>query len=105
MADGRRIVHGRRRSDDDFATADRRAEMAQVTVRYWAGAREAAGRDEERVEADALDDLVQQLAGRTAALAQVLSVSSLLVDGLIAARSRVLSDGEIVEVLPPFAGG
>jgi molybdopterin synthase sulfur carrier subunit len=105
MADGRRIVHGRRRSDDDFATADRRAEMAQVTVRYWAGAREAAGRDEEPVDADALDDLVRQLAGRTPALAQVLSVSSLLVDGLIAAPSRVLSDGETVEVLPPFAGG
>jgi molybdopterin synthase sulfur carrier subunit len=79
--------------------------MAQVTVRYWAGAREAAGRDEEPVDADALADLVRQLAGRTPALAQVLSVSSLLVDGLISAPSRVLSDGETVEVLPPFAGG
>ena len=58
--------------------------MAQVTVRYWAGARDAAGRDEELVVADAVGDLVQQLAHRTPALAEVLSVSSLLVDGLVA---------------------
>ncbi len=32
--------------------------MAEVTVRYWAGAREAAGRDEEGVSADRLADLV-----------------------------------------------
>ena len=79
--------------------------MAQVTVRYWAGAREAAGLDEEVLAADAVGDLVQQLAHRTPALADVLSVSSLLVDGLISPPSRVLSDGETVEVLPPFAGG
>ena len=79
--------------------------MAQVTVRYWGGAREAAGLDEEVLAADAVGDLVQQLAHRTPALADVLSVSSLLVDGLISPPSRVLSDGETVEVLPPFAGG
>jgi sulfur-carrier protein len=79
--------------------------MAQVTVRYWAGAREAAGRDQEDLRADQLGDLVQQLAHRTPALAEVLSVSSLLVDGLISQPSRRLADGEVVEVLPPFAGG
>ncbi len=79
--------------------------MAQVTVRYWAGAREAAGRDEEGLQADQLGDLVRLLAHRTPALAEVLSVSSLLVDGLVSAPSRVLADGDVVEVLPPFAGG
>ena len=79
--------------------------MAQVTVRYWAGAREAAGLDEEAVAADRLGDLVQQLAHRSPALAQVLSLSSLLVDGLVSPPSRALADGEVVEVLPPFAGG
>jgi molybdopterin converting factor small subunit len=79
--------------------------MAQVTVRYWAGAREAAGRDEEVLAAERLGDVVQQLAHRTPALAEVLSVSSLLVDGLVSPPSRVLADGEVVEVLPPFAGG
>ncbi|MDP9221831.1 MAG: MoaD/ThiS family protein [Actinomycetota bacterium] len=79
--------------------------MAEVTVRYWAGARDAAGRDDEAVRAEDLGDLVQQLAHRSPALAEVLSVSSLLVDGLVAAPSRVLADGDVVEVLPPFAGG
>ncbi len=79
--------------------------MAQVTVRFWAGAREAAGQDQESARADRLGDLVQQLAHGRPALAEVLSVSSLLVDGLISPPSRVLADGEVVEVLPPFAGG
>jgi len=79
--------------------------VAQVTVRYWAGARDAAGQDEESVAADALGDLVRQLAHRTPALAQVLSVSSLLVGGQLSQPTRVLVDGDVVEVLPPFAGG
>jgi molybdopterin converting factor small subunit len=79
--------------------------MAEVTVRYWAGAREAAGLEQEALRADRLGDLVQTLAHRAPALAEVLSVSSLLVDGLVAPPSRVLADGDVVEVLPPFAGG
>jgi molybdopterin synthase sulfur carrier subunit len=79
--------------------------MAEVTVRYWAGAREAAGRDDEPASADSLGELVHLLAHRSPALAQVLSVSSLLVDGLVSPPSRALADGETVEVLPPFAGG
>ena len=79
--------------------------MADVTVRYWAGARAAAGVDDERLQADTVDDLVQQLSARTPALAPVLALSSLLVDGLVARGPVDLADGAVVEVLPPFAGG
>ena len=79
--------------------------MAQVTVRYWAGAQAAAGLEQEVLEAGELGELVRVLAHRDPALAEVLSVSSLLVDGLISPPSRALADGETVEVLPPFAGG
>jgi sulfur-carrier protein len=79
--------------------------MAQVTVRYWAGAQAAAGLEQEVLQADELGELVRVLAHRGPALAEVLSVSSLLVDGLISPPSRALADGETVEVLPPFAGG
>jgi sulfur-carrier protein len=79
--------------------------VAQVTVRYWAGARDAAGRDEEPMSADVLGELVQQLAQRRPALAEVLRVSSLLVDGQVGRPMRPLADGDVVEVLPPFAGG
>lgn len=79
--------------------------MANVTVRFWAGARAAAGHDEEELQAGAVGDVVQQLARRDAGLAEVLAVSSLLVDGLVARPSQTLADGDVVEVLPPFAGG
>ena len=78
--------------------------MADVTVRYWAGARAAAGRDHERLTAGSTDELVRDLSGR-AGLARVLAVSSLLVDGRVVRGDVPLADGQVVEVLPPFAGG
>ncbi|MEO7745566.1 MAG: MoaD/ThiS family protein [Actinomycetota bacterium] len=79
--------------------------MAVVTVRYWAGARAAAGRDDESVTAGSAHELVASLSSRTPALAPVLELSSLLVDGLVVHDDVVLADGQVVEVLPPFAGG
>ena len=79
--------------------------MADVTVRYWAGARAAAGVDDELLQADTVDDLVTRLSARTPARAPVLALSSLLVDGLVARGPVTLADGAVVEVLPPFAGG
>ena len=79
--------------------------MAQVTVRYWAGAREAAGLDEEVLAADAVGDLVQQLAHRTPGPrrgAQREFVARRRADLATVPGAR---DGETVEVLPPFAGG
>ena len=79
--------------------------MADVTVRYWAGARAAAGRDDERLQASSVTDVVARLSARTPALAPVLSLSSLLVDGRVVRTDMSLADGQVVEVLPPFAGG
>ena len=79
--------------------------MADIEVRYWAGARAAAGVERDRVTATSVADLVAELSERTPALVPVLAVSSLLVDGLVVTRERALADGEVIEVLPPFAGG
>lgn len=79
--------------------------MATVTVRYWAGAREAAGCDDESVSAAATAELVAELSARTPALAPVLARSSLLVDGRVVRDDVLLADGQVIEVLPPFAGG
>lgn len=81
--------------------------MASITVRYFAGARAAAGRDEEKVSATDLAALLDELAGRHGvALVRVLDVASFLVDGT-ACRDRraALPAGCTVDVLPPFAGG
>ncbi|SOD95145.1 MoaD/ThiS family protein [Blastococcus haudaquaticus] len=78
-----------------------------VTVRYFAGARAAAGVDTEAREAASLDELVGQIvADHGEKLERVLTACSFLVDGTsVRDRALVLSPGAVVDVLPPFAGG
>ena len=78
-----------------------------MTVRYWAGARAAAGRAEEAVEAGTVGELLSRIGARPP-LARVLDASSLLVDGTAVRRDdreHPLPAGAVVDVLPPFAGG
>jgi molybdopterin synthase sulfur carrier subunit len=78
-----------------------------VTVRYFAGARAAAGVDTETRDARSLDDLVQQIvAAHGQKLERVLTACSFLVDGT-STRDRTvqLAPGAVVDILPPFAGG
>lgn len=80
----------------------------QLTVRYFAGARAAAGRPEETAPAGrSLDELVDELSARHGEqLAMVLKAASFLVDGVVCHdRQAPLSGGVTVDVLPPFAGG
>ncbi|ULE35347.1 MoaD/ThiS family protein [Mycobacterium sp. IDR2000157661] len=81
----------------------------QVTVRYFAAARAAAGNDEETIRlqpATTLAELVASLSARGENLAKVLLRCSFLCNG-VAVRddTMVLSDAQTVDVLPPFAGG
>ena len=81
-----------------------------ITVRYFAGARAAAGVDEETVPAGAsLAGLVTSLGERHGArLSAVLRSASFLVDGVACRdhdRDRVLPEATVVDILPPFAGG
>ncbi|SHF77073.1 Molybdopterin converting factor, small subunit [Jatrophihabitans endophyticus] len=78
--------------------------MAVVTVRYWAGAKRAAGVDHEMLAADTVGRLRAVLAERPALL-QLSVVASFLVDGQRAHDTTALGDGAEVDVLPPFAGG
>ncbi|MEV0153480.1 MoaD/ThiS family protein [Micromonospora sp. NPDC050686] len=80
----------------------------ELTVRYFAGARAAAGRPEETVPAGrSLDELAAELAARHGeGLARVLRVASFLVDGVTCHdRNTPLPAGATIDVLPPFAGG
>jgi molybdopterin converting factor small subunit len=80
-----------------------------VTVRYFAAAQAAAGAESETVTmrpGASLADLVDNLAGRNARLATVLSRCSYLCDGIaVRDRTSVLRPGDTIDVLPPFAGG
>ena len=85
--------------------------MAIVTMRYWAAAKDAAGVAEHQLTADTLAAALTAAleANGGAPLKAVLDRSSFLVDGTPvgrrAADSVVLADGNVIEVLPPFAGG
>jgi len=77
-----------------------------VTVRYWAAARAAAGVAEERLAGDTLGDVL--IAARLAhgeQLGRVLARCSYLVDAVRARPDTLVTEGSVIEVLPPFAGG
>lgn len=84
----------------------------RVTVRYWAAARAAAGRTQDSVVGATAADVLARAAEAhpdNSRFAQVLAISSLLLgDEPIRARDLAdvkLAEGDVIEVLPPFAGG
>lgn len=79
----------------------------QVTVRYWASARAAAGVAEQRTDPGSLDEVLARLSdAHGERLARILGYCSFLLDGsAVRDRSRTLPPGSVLEVLPPFAGG
>lgn len=87
------------------------AEAAGLTVRYFAAAAEAAGREEEVLAPDLAAALPTVGAVRAhlierygAAMARVLANGSFLVDGVVS-RDDARPVGSRIDVLPPFAGG
>jgi len=84
----------------------------QVTVRFFAGARAAAGCDQVMVEPGPIEHVIESIHVALPALKAVTPVCSFLVDSVPAKRSAKVLDGgttvhagSTVDVLPPFAGG
>jgi sulfur-carrier protein len=77
---------------------------ADVTLRYWASARAAAGCDSEPFPGHDVGDVLAAAAAAHAGLGVILEVSTILLDGRVVTASEVLSEGTTPEVLPPFAG-
>ncbi len=78
-------------------------ERVTATVRYFAGAKAAAGTRQETVTLPAGATLA---ADHGDALARVLAASSLLLDETAVHDPAVpLPAGAVLDVLPPFAGG
>ncbi|HEX2176483.1 MAG TPA: MoaD/ThiS family protein [Nocardioidaceae bacterium] len=83
-----------------------------VTVRYWAAARAAAGRESDRVSAATLAEALQAVVALHAGnrrFADVVGVCSVLVGSAPVSSQDpaavLLSADDVVELLPPFAGG
>jgi molybdopterin converting factor small subunit len=84
--------------------------VAVVTVRYFAGARAAAGVTSEDIElhdgATVADVLAVAAERHGEALTKVLSACSFLLDSIaVRDHATALAPGAELDVLPPFAGG
>ncbi|MEJ6489407.1 MoaD/ThiS family protein [Leucobacter sp. USCH14] len=82
--------------------------MARITVRYFAAAADAAGREEEAWELGApptLEALRTELVEQYGkAMHRVIRSGSFLVDGAVRCDDGAIT-GNVVDVLPAFAGG
>jgi molybdopterin synthase sulfur carrier subunit len=81
-----------------------------VRVRYFAGARAAAGVPEEHVElatTHSVEDVLELLRERRGhQFAKVLTGCSFLLNGVaVRDRAATIADRADLDVLPPFAGG
>lgn len=77
-----------------------------ATVRFYAGARAAAGVGQAEVRPGPLTEVLAELVERFGPeLARVLPVCTLLCDGTHVGSDSLLGPGAVLEVLPPFAGG
>ncbi len=85
--------------------------MQKIRIRYWAGARAAAGVDAEEFEAPSVREALNNASEFRDAeqrFVRVLRLSSVLVDGIAASDAELeqpLTNDVQVEILPPFAGG
>lgn len=76
-----------------------------TTVRFFAAAEEAVGRDALMTDAVTLGDLKSTLLAEHPALHGLLSRCAVLVDGARVDDEFALAGAQTVDVLPPFAGG
>jgi molybdopterin synthase sulfur carrier subunit len=83
--------------------------VGEVTVRYFAAARAAAGTEQETLTVatgTTVAQLVEILRLRSGELDRVLQRCSYLCDSIaIRDVATVIESGQTVDVLPPFAGG
>ncbi|WP_311259881.1 MoaD/ThiS family protein [Microbacterium sp. WCS2018Hpa-9] len=74
-------------------------------VRYFAAAAEAAGVDAEERGESSLEQLRAGVVADHPALADILPRCAVMVDGVRSDDDRSLDDAQLIDVLPPFAGG
>lgn len=83
-----------------------------VTMRFWAALRAAAGASEYSAEAGTLEEALDAARSHFSSSAEfnrVLDICAVVVDevpvGSRNHRNIALSDGAVIDLLPPFAGG
>ncbi len=86
------------------------AEQAAATIRYFAAARAAAGTAQEQITLPAASTIAVLLAAAVdrhgPEMAKVLRRCSYLLDAVaVHDTDAPIGDGQVLDILPPFAGG
>ena len=83
--------------------------MTTVTLRFFAAARAAAGTSSTAISADGpltIEGALALARSDASDYDEIMARCSFLVDAIAATdRELVLTDGSVVDILPPFAGG
>ena len=79
--------------------------MPEVTIRYFAAARAAAGESTATADAASIRELIATVSTDRPELARVLNICTFLLDGERADPATPLHPGAQIDALPPFAGG
>jgi sulfur-carrier protein len=110
MAEGPGAAHGRapeiHQTPPSSGPVTNGAPAAEVTVLFFAGAREATGTPRARFRSGTVAELIDQLRSAYGAqLDLVLPTCAVWVNGSPAALGTTLDEGDEVAVLPPISGG
>jgi len=84
------------------------AESSTVRVRFFAGARVAAGTRQRAAQVnhgDRVRDVLDRLSADRPDLARVVLACSFLLDGVSARPDAPIGESVELDVLPPFSGG
>ena len=76
-----------------------------VTVRLWAGVKEAAGRGELSVEGATVAEVRDALAEACPAIASHLAHCRFAVDDAFVGSETQVASGAVIDVIPPVSGG
>ena len=76
-----------------------------VTVRLWAGVKEAAGRAEVSVDGATVAEVRAALAEAVPAIAERLAYCRYALDDTFEPEDTAVADGATLDVIPPVSGG
>ena len=81
------------------------SDVPEVTLRYWAAARAAAGVEAEPGRGATVAEILDGACRAHPGLTRVVAAASVLLDGEAVGRTDGVPHGAVLDVLPPFAGG
>ena len=79
--------------------------MARVRVLYFAVLRDAAGTDEDALDAASTDEIFDRASALHPALAGYRSVTRIARNARFVDAAEALADGDEIALLPPVSGG